>query len=198
MIELEKKLLLSKEEYKRLVAYFGKGKSATKQVNYYYDTDNLRMDQQNITCRLRWKNGIWQGIRKKHYLDSDISEETTAEVYNGVCDNTFTREGLTLQGEMVTYRMILFKNDVCEVVLDKNTYLGYTDYEVELEYAQGYEQHMWDVLRSLAEVLLPVSSPIPTFQLFGRLQSKKSKSRRFFDRMKEKGNVLCSLYSVKS
>ena len=104
MIELEKKLLLSKEEYKRLVAYFGKGKSATKQVNYYYDTDNLRMDQQNITCRLRWKNGIWQGIRKKHYLDSDISEETTAEVYNGVCDNTFTREGLTLQGEMVKYQ----------------------------------------------------------------------------------------------
>ncbi len=198
MIEPEKKLLLSKEEYKRLVACFGEGKPVTKQVNYYYDTEDLRMDQKNITCRLRLKNGSWQGTRKKHNLDSDISEETTVEVYNGVCDNTFTREGLILQGEMVTYRMILFKNDICEVVLDRNTYLGHTDYEVELEYAQGYEKNAWKILGSITEVLLPVWPPIPKFQLIRRLQSKKSKSRRFFDCKKEKGNVLCSPYSVKS
>ena len=192
MIEVEKKMLLFEEEYKHLMAYFGGDKSVTKQVNYYYDTDDLQMDKQNITCRLRFKNGIWKGTMKKHHLNGDANEETTVEVYDSIYDNTFTREGLALQGELVTYRIILLKNDVCEVVLDRNTYLDYTDYELEIEYASGYEQNVWVILQNFTEVLRAVLPSLSALQLYKRLRYKKSKSRRFFDRMKQKWESQCS------
>ena len=60
MIELEKKLIISKEEYDYLIEHFGYDnqhcrKPIIKQINYYFDTDDLLMNAQNITCRIRLK-----------------------------------------------------------------------------------------------------------------------------------------------
>ncbi|MBQ7335743.1 MAG: hypothetical protein IJW92_04665 [Clostridia bacterium] len=52
MIEFEKKILLTKEEYDCLFAHFGQEKPRVKQVNYYFDTDDFLMNRKNITCRI--------------------------------------------------------------------------------------------------------------------------------------------------
>ena len=63
MIELEKKLLLTKEEFNSLLLYFGNEKQCVKQVNYYFDTEDLSMNRQGVTCRIRLKNGTYTLVK---------------------------------------------------------------------------------------------------------------------------------------
>ena len=60
------------------------------------------------------------------------------EIRNGLESNAFTDMGLKLQGELVTKRCIVFKDADCEVVLDKNEYLGHKDFELEIEYTPDH------------------------------------------------------------
>ena len=64
MTELEKKLLLLKEEYNYLFRIFGDSKNIKKQINYYFDTDDFSMNKQNVTCRIRLKDGKYKGTIK--------------------------------------------------------------------------------------------------------------------------------------
>ena len=62
MTELEKKILLTEEEYYYLMEHLGHDsplfpKPIVKQINYYFDTDDLSMNRQNTTCRIRLKDG---------------------------------------------------------------------------------------------------------------------------------------------
>lgn len=140
MNEYEKKLLLTREEYDCLLKYFGKRKSWARQINYYFDTDDFSMNRQNTTCRIRLKDGTYQGTLKRHTATTERSEEIDIAVRNGIFDNGFTDMGLKLQGYCVTDRCFLLKNTICDVVLDWNDYLGHVDYELEIEYAPGYEK----------------------------------------------------------
>ena len=139
MTELEKKLLLTEDEYDylmELLCYESPliQKPITTQVNYYFDTDDFSMNLQNTTCRIRLKDGKYKATMKKHASGGDQSTETEMEIYDGLESNSFTKMGLTLQGELITKRCIVFKDTNCEAVLDKNEYLGHTDYELEIEY----------------------------------------------------------------
>ena len=159
MIELEKKRLLSKEEYEYLLKYFFKndylkGQSITKQTNYYFDTDNQAMNKQNITCRIRLKNSQYKGTMKAHTRNSDSSTEIAIEVRNGIKDNSFVDMGLKYQGALVTTRCILIQNPLCTVVLDKNEYLGCTDYELEIEYPPKHKKIAESTMEVLHDVLM--------------------------------------------
>ena len=183
MIELEKKMLLSKHEYACLFECSGHLKSIIKQVNYYYDTDDLAMNHQNITCRIRLTNGKYQGTMKKHTVNSDRSEEIDVEVRNGVFDNEFIDMGLKLKGELVTERCIIFKDSSCEVALDKNDYLGYTDYELEIEYLPNFEKNVPSAIQSVVHVLPCGKLSISPGDVISRCKNTKSKCQRFFERM---------------
>ena len=111
------------------------------------------MNEEGITCRIRLKNGVYTGTIKKHIMNSDASIESDIKVRNGIYDNGFIDMGLQLQGELVTERCILLKNSNCEVVLDKNTYLGYTDYELEIEYSKDNEYNVGDILSIFLDML---------------------------------------------
>ena len=81
MTEFEKKLLISKDEYNYLMEHFNYEntllqKNNIKQINYYFDTDDFSMNRQNITCRIRLKDGKYKGIIKQHSLNSEQSTET--------------------------------------------------------------------------------------------------------------------------
>ena len=102
MIELEKKLLLTKEEYTCLLHHFGNKNQPVKQINYYFDTKDLSMNRQGITCRIRLKNGTYTATMKQHTSNSDFSTETKMEVRNDLIDNAFVDMNLSLQGELVT------------------------------------------------------------------------------------------------
>ncbi len=72
---------------------------------------------------------------------------------NGLGSNAFTDMGLKLQWELVTKRCVVFKDTDCEVVLDKNEYLGHTDYELEVEYTQEHENDAQAILNIFRDML---------------------------------------------
>lgn len=182
MIEHERKILLSKDEYSYLLKKFGQDKPIIKQINYYFDTNDLAMNNQNITCRIRLKNGKYQGTIKQHFPETDHSTETEIDIRNSVYDNTFTDMGLILQGELVTERCVIIKNQNVEVVLDKNVYLGHTDYELEIEYALNQETKVQSILQTFLNILMQQKCFFTYKDKYEPTNNILSKSNRFFKR----------------
>lgn len=154
MIELEKKVLLSRAEYFVLLSAFPEKEPTNIQINYYFDTSDLSMNKKGITCRIRQKNGKYKTTIKKHnFSEPEKSLEQDLAIHIAFDDTEFTKLGLSLQGSFITKRTILFTSSDIQVVLDYNMYLRKTDYELEIEYQDGYEQcalvmfqHIWQVL----------------------------------------------------
>ena len=147
-------------------------KPIVKQVNYYFDTDDFLMNSQNTTCRIRLKNGKYSATLKQHSNGSDLSTETDMEIFDGLTDNAFTVMGLKLQGKLITYRCIVFRNTHCEVALDKNEYLGCEDYELEVEYEDMFAQDAERIIREITD-LFNIETPH---------NISFSKSHRFFEK----------------
>lgn len=188
MTELEKKLLLTEDEYDYLMEHLGyesplTQKPITTQVNYYFDTDDFSMNRQNTTCRIRLKDGKHKATMKKHTSSGDQSTETEMEIYNGLESNAFTDMGLKLQGELVTQRFVVLKDANCEAVLDKNEYLGHTDYELEIEYTQDHENDAQAILKIFKDMLTRRKCFLAYKESLKEAPDVPSKSSRFFERM---------------
>lgn len=187
MTELEKKMLVSKEEYEYLMERFGYEspwvqKPIIKQINYYFDTDDYSMNKKNITCRIRLKDGKLTAIMKEHSPQSDCSTESKVEIYGGLKRNAFTDMGLKLQGSLSTVRCIILKDFNCEVALDKNMYLDHEDYELEIEYTPEYEKNAASILRIFKDILLRRKHYHTYKESFLDIPHVPSKSGRFFER----------------
>ena len=182
MTECEKKLLLSEKAYNALIEQFSSSrKPIVTQVNYYFDTDDFAMNRRNTTCRIRLKDGQYKATMKRHAAGTDQSTEAEMEIYAGLDHNAFTDMGLKLWGALTTHRCVLLKNPHLEVVLDRNEYLGYTDYELEIEYLPEYEKEARAVLKEVEKALQRKRSPIYNIGIFS---AGLNKSKRFFKRMK--------------
>lgn len=182
MIEFEKKILLTKEEYTCLLHHFGDKNQPVKQINYYFDTKDLFMHRQGITCRIRLKNGTYVATMKQHTPNSDFSTEKQLEVRAGLDDNSFVDMGLELQGELITNRCPIIKNDTCEAVLDKNDYLGYTDYELEIEYLAGHEAEANAIMQDCIRILQHNNLSLTPEEINSHSNKVPNKSNRFFER----------------
>lgn len=190
MVELEKKFMLSKEEFDCLISHFGRRMSVAQQINYYFDTDDFSMNRQNITCRIRLKDGKYKGTVKQHITNTNRSIETDVEETRDVYNNAFIDMGLKLQGQLITKRHIISKNSVCEIALDKNEYLGFVDYELEIEYDNDHEQEASKALQSIIEVLMNNDPELTLKNIALRSSNLPSKSKRFFWRkLKNNTNV---------
>lgn len=184
MTECEKKLLLSEEAYNALMERFSSAqKQIVTQINYYFDTDDFAMNRRNTTCRIRLKDGQYQATMKRHAAGTDQSTETEMEIYAGLDHNAFTDMGLKLWGALTTHRCVLLKNPHLEVVLDRNEYLGYTDYELEIEYLPEYEKEARAILKRLRDILKSRQCTIIYKGRNGKPPSVPSKSSRFFKRI---------------
>lgn len=181
MIEKEKKVLLSQKEYSCLLEHFGTGKPTIKQTNYYFDTDDLSMNERNITCRIRFKDGRYKATVKKHIIAEESSYETEIEVRGGIHDNIFIDLGLQMRGKLTTERCTLIESDHYTVFLDRNEYQNYVDYELEIEYASNFEQEASAILHTLSDILLYHNSSFSLQSLIERYKNAKSKSQRFFE-----------------
>ena len=182
MIEIEKKMLLTKQEYECLLRCFGQAHRSIKQINYYFDTADLAMNAQNITCRVRFKDGKYKGTMKRHIANSDQSIETDIKVRNGVIDNDFIDMGLKLQGMLTTERHVILRDSNCEVILDQNDYLGYTDYELEIEHLPNTEKNFNFTALSLLDILPYRILSLTPQDIILRCKETQSKSQRFFSR----------------
>ena len=203
MTELEKKLLLTEDEYDYLMEHFGYEnpliqKPIITQVNYYFDTDDFSMNLQNTTCRIRLKDGKYKATMKKHASGGDQSTETEMEIYNGLENNAFTEMGLKLQGELVTQRFVVLKDANCEAVLDKNEYLGQTDYELEIEYTQDHEKDAQAILKVFRDMLTRRKCFLAYKESLKEVPDVPSKSSRFFEKMSNTKAVSQAPASVSS
>ena len=182
MLEYEKKVLLTKEEYE-VLADQCKRMAVETQTNYYFDTDDFYMNRKGITCRVRVKNGKYKTTIKNHDTQG-LNCSVEENLYEGEELNVkvFGALGMYFQGELITTRTILYKDDCCEIVLDRNTYLGYEDFELEVEYIKECEEMATEFLEKTALFLLAedLIDSVESFLL--RAQKSKSKSERFFER----------------
>lgn len=177
MIEKEIKILLNRDEYKNLLNEFS---FQTKfcQTNHYYCTDLLS----DITIRIRSKNGknmlqikipkkkegnlhIKQEFEKEIFEIKDVIEKKSLEDLSAY---SFSKDAVYI-GKLVTERRICTIDNV-EMALDANTYLGKTDYELELEYKGEYPSEIVEKVRDLNININQIS---------------EGKNTRFCNRLKE-------------
>lgn len=186
MLEYEKKILLTKEEFEALYNNLCESLRSSLNVNYYFDTKNLNMNKKGITCRVRKKGKQYFSVIKHHRRTTkDCSSESILNVQDHFDANAFENLGLDFKGCLITERYTIFKNPFCEVVIDRNIYLGKTDFELEVEYFKGCENEAYDILHKIASLLIQLNVNQTKYDLLKRIGKNGYKSERFFNRYKE-------------
>ena len=197
MLEYEKKIILTYQEYMSILKFKNKACNSYVQTNYYYDTDNFEMNEIGITYRIREKQGKYKATVKKHnFKNGKCNIERYAYVKNERDTRFFENNLLKLQGALKTERIVFVPHDGIAVALDKNLYLGVIDYELEVEYLPQIEFLIESVLGYYALELRYSGNHTSEEEFISRANNAKSKSHRFFERKKEllkKGNYeICS------
>lgn len=185
MFEYEKKIMLTADEYLSMMMLICKYAAIQTQTNYYFDNDNLSMNQKGITCRIRAKDGKYKATVKNHNAEhSDRSIEVDLVEKSEFDPQIFNVFGLHYQGELVTERVVLHKDSYCKMVLDRNLYLGDEDYELEVEYIEEAEEKAQDLIDDIAEFLVKTQHLTEAYELSARIGKGTCKSERFFRKLK--------------
>lgn len=186
MLEYEKKIMLTSNEYHLILMLMCKNIPMQTQTNYYFDNDDLSMNKKGITCRIRAKNGKYKATIKIHNTGhSDCSVETDLVEKTEFDPRIFNVLGLHNQGELITDRVVIHKDPVCEMVLDRNVYLGNTDFELEVEYSKESEQEAQKLIESIGDYLVSTGQLTGIDAFINRIGQAKPKSQRFFDKLKK-------------
>lgn len=179
MHEYEKKVMLTEKEYTALAEQ--SDAPAVIQTNYYFDSDGWEMNRRGVTCRIREKNGRFRAEIKRHCADrAECSTEVVLSEGTVFSPEAFSALGLYLFGELVTERRVLYRSADCEAVLDRNTYLGCTDYELEIEYTPRGAVHAGVILRETARAAGENGG------FAHRVGSGGTKSARFFNEKRKR------------
>lgn len=185
MFEYEKKVMLTEDEYLSITVLMSKFASMESQTNYYFDDDELSMNQKGITCRIRAKNGKYKATIKNHKTEHpDCSIEVTLVEKTEFDPQIFKIFGLRYQGELVTERAVIYEDSECKMVLDQNVYLGQTDFELEVEYCKKREQTAHILIENIAKYLIANKQLKKVEDFTARIGKGGTKSQRFFKRLK--------------
>lgn len=185
MLEYEKKIMLTADEYFSILQAMCKYVSIESQTNYYFDNDDLSMNKKGITCRIRAKNSKYTATIKNHNTENpDCSIEVDLVEKSEFDPRIFNVFGLHYQGELLTDRIVMHKDSMCKMVLDRNVYLGHTDFELEVEYCKGSERSAQRLIENIAECLVEAEHLSGTDEFLTRIGQGGSKSQRFFERLK--------------
>ena len=168
MFETELKSLLTKKQYEALLTMFDYSKEVTQTNSYYFSPDNA-LKTHGITFRIRTIGDVHTVQIKKHINKQgglQVSEESEFKIND--IPSEFTEEevylytGLkttaSLIGELTTLRMSCMYCDGVEICLDKSTYLGKSDYEIEIEYTAPVPD---ELINRLCEISITFNSPTP-------------------------------------
>lgn len=148
-IEIEYKNLLTKEEFDYLLTSLPFTEASETQVNYYFETQDLKLSKKSSALRIRLKHNNYQltlkephdlGILETH--DTLSEKEAIAWLEGDIIEKEHTLKQLTelgvaskdliYYGSLTTVRYETSFNGVL-LVLDYSTYNGQSDYEFELE-----------------------------------------------------------------
>ena len=158
MLEKEIKIRLSEEEYGLIEKAFGFS-SEVWQVNHYYTCRECA--QKRISVRVREVGGrkllqvkLPVGgdsgslmVREERERElSGVPDRLPAEVLEEICG--INAEAVRT-GSLATLRKLCYDYEGVELALDKNEYLGITDYELEAEYTGEYPSEVVARIASL-------------------------------------------------
>lgn len=145
-LTVEFKSMLTIEEYNTLMAKF-KGNKIDIQTNHYFDTNRFSLKALDASLRVRERDTYELTFkRKKGYTFQEFNMPITKEILDSIRTTGYVPEGdlkneiSSIIGEqkvinflsLSTERLYLpYKNGV--LFIDKSSYLGETDYEVEYE-----------------------------------------------------------------
>lgn len=148
-IEIEYKMLLTKEEYYRLLNGLPFPSRPTIQTNYYFETETFLLKQNKLALRIREKNDSYtltlkqphkDGVLESHEL---LTKETAekwikhklvndSEILNSLELLNIPANELKYFGHLTTERYQFEQHNII-YVLDKSMYHTKTDYELEIE-----------------------------------------------------------------
>lgn len=162
--EIEFKSLITEEEYNRLMEKF-KGNKVDFQTNHYFDTARFSLKALDCSFRVRERDTFEITLkRKKGYSIQETNLPITKELFEDlkqtgyVHDDDLQEELLSLIGtqplinfmSLSTLRMYFpYNNGV--LFIDKSTYLGITDYELEYE-AKSYHGGKKEFVEIISEL----------------------------------------------
>lgn len=146
-IEREYKVLVNKDQFERLLTKYPT-MEFIKQVNTYYDTEDLQIQKMHGAMRIREKCNSYLFTMKLQSEEGLLEFE--CEVKENSCQVFQTTEILDLlknyqiQGpfikltKLTTYRAVYETNEA-ELCFDYSIYNGQEDYEIEYEYKKDHD-----------------------------------------------------------
>ena len=171
--EYEMKIRMQREQYEALLRLLSQLPGKTElQNNYYYDTYDQYYRKQNVTLRVREKNGRLKGTVKRHLPGGYGSREEDFFVDSVPSMMLFEGTPVSLKGCLQTKRTTIVLSEAMLLMLDENVYLHARDYELELECPQSLLPQASGILLLLQKLLR-----------LDRMQIPLSKSERFFRRL---------------
>lgn len=163
-IEIEAKVLITPEDYKKLMKHFPYAPRYI-QTNYYIDSPDRVISKEGFALRIREKEGIYeltlktplsQGLLEKNCTISKevFTKFAKEQVFPKGGTENFLRmldipvEELKILTSLTTERIdIEYQGGLLSI--DRNTYSGITDYEIEFEYNNlaGAEKILEELLK---------------------------------------------------
>lgn len=190
MLEYEKKILLTQEEFDCLSKSMNFC-NICHQTNHYYDDANNSYHSKGTTLRIREKNGKFAAQIKMHGCPhKDCSKEYSTEVENTNDTSFFGSRIIEYKGSLSTYRSIAKPTNNISVMLDKNDYLGYTDYELEIEYDSDAEDEAIVTIKNIEKYLILLRLVDMPGDFEARVGKSPNKSERFFARLSSKNTEM--------
>lgn len=175
--EYEYKLLLTEAEYNTVCRWAEENYYAVMhrfvQLNYYYDTPSFSFRGRGITIRVRQHGAGLKGTVKTHGVDGDLRHSREQEFAVRTLPGSIVQgtETALLQGVLITERTEIPLRKHFTLMLDRSSYLGRVDYELELEFPRGSRKQAAQFIEELLRAI--------------RGGPCCSKSERFFQALEE-------------
>jgi len=157
MVEKELKTLLDEQLYNTLLSHFEWDEQIV-QVNHYYIDKQKILAEKNISVRVRHIGSqyllqikrpilIDKGLHIKDEYEEELNDIPKLVTSEKLCTITGTNIGdARLVGNLTTERHICQWDEYTTVCLDKNSYLGIVDFELEIEHSNRVDQNLAKLL----------------------------------------------------
>ncbi len=143
MIESEFKVMLTEEQHSAILAMY-EWDVQIEQTNYYYDTSELSLTERHITCRVRkigeehflqlkLPTGVdYSRVELEQALGAQLPDALGGDMLNALSGRNDMPD-VELLGSLTTHRSVK-RLEGAEIDLDKSSYFGKTDSELEIEF----------------------------------------------------------------
>lgn len=138
--EIEFKTFINEEQYNALINEFGLDNNIFAQTNFYFDTEDLKLLNEQTVLRIRQKGTNYKLTKKTRALvgADEAHILLSKDKANEMLENGFNADIIGIPydvkkiAELTTYRSSAPYKDGT-IFFDKSVYYGHVDYEIEYE-----------------------------------------------------------------